>query len=314
VEEWNEYGEIKEQLAPLPEADGYVAPVPSASNTPSKPASTAAPLESSPAAVAPAPASSASHPPRQTPSVTVTGPQGEIENPIALALRQAGFEAAQKAKESKSKLASFSHSASVSSQKEASGISDGSTPTGVPPPSGITESADAAAPDTGGADVASKSDGVPPTEATRAQDIDTEAPERTAVEDELAHGPGFEPAPSQSAADSPATTQKGPLPRPAPPEENTPTVEAAAIEEEAERAKPTSRAASAGAKDKKELHVSFKGENNAGARAKKDGMGAPADAKLAKEPAADEGQHLPGDKTREQPAASAEGLGHSAAE
>ncbi|KAI9701986.1 MAG: hypothetical protein M1836_001330 [Candelina mexicana] len=86
IEEWNEYGELKENIGPIPGAPS--TPSASTTNTPSKPPSQpSAPIVQS------------------TPS-TETKPKevpGGVPTPLNLAMRQAGEEAAQKAKDNKSK-------------------------------------------------------------------------------------------------------------------------------------------------------------------------------------------------------------------
>ncbi|KAI4209104.1 MAG: hypothetical protein LQ351_007940 [Letrouitia transgressa] len=91
IEEWNEYGELKEKVG-VPSA----AAVPSAANTPSK-APPNTPATSSQPAVARAPSNllSALDSPSQP-----TSPSNS-ESPITTAMRKAGFEAAKKAEDAK---------------------------------------------------------------------------------------------------------------------------------------------------------------------------------------------------------------------
>ena len=80
-------------------------------------------------------------------------------------MRQAGKEAAEKAKlKPKSTNAKVSPAPGGDFSKL-----DNSAPTGVPPPSGVTEAASAIAPETGSADVVSKADDVPPTSTNSAR-------------------------------------------------------------------------------------------------------------------------------------------------
>ena len=72
-------------------------------------------------------------------------------------MRQAGKEAAEKAK---SKPKSSAARSSATSGADLSKL-DNSAPTGLPPPSGITDAASAKAPETGSAEVVSKADTVP---------------------------------------------------------------------------------------------------------------------------------------------------------
>lgn len=135
IEEWNEYGELKQNIgAPAPATSK-----PSSSGTPSK-ASTR--VESSTPAQDPASAAS-SNP----------------EHPLKASLRQASSEAAQKASNTKSKARATPSTAELSASTLKS--LENSGPTGMPPPSGTTDAQSAQAPDTGTSSVQGKADTVP---------------------------------------------------------------------------------------------------------------------------------------------------------
>lgn len=151
VEEWNEYGEIKDNLS-------FSTQAPSTSNTPSKPPPTAsAPTASttSPSKLStetqPSPSSPSQPPTPATPSST------SADSPITAQMRQLGIEAARKASGSKTKPKS---SAPEPSDIESETIQklDNAGPTGMPPPSGTTEADAAKAPETANAEVVSKAD------------------------------------------------------------------------------------------------------------------------------------------------------------
>ena len=147
VEEWNEYGELRDNVEPGPK------PPPSAPVTPSK-----TPSAPSSDTISKAPGmnpvtpskpppfiSSTETPPRPTPSST--------DSPLTTAMRQAGFEAAKKAGDARSKA-----------RAEALQKLDHSGPTGMPPPSGTTEAGEASKAETGNTSVQGNADDVPLTE------------------------------------------------------------------------------------------------------------------------------------------------------
>lgn len=162
VEEWNEYGELREKLEP------GLKPAPSAPATPSK-ASTAPSSDTmskvpgtnpvTPSKPSPF-ISSAETPPRPVPSST--------DSPLTTAMRQAGFEAAKKAGDAKSKARAEALQASTS-RTDAPNFEtlrklDNSGPTGMPPPSGTTEAGEAIKPETGNTSAEGTADDVPLTE------------------------------------------------------------------------------------------------------------------------------------------------------
>ena len=171
MEEWNEYGELKENLEPAgPRADPMSTPTPSAASTPSKPPpSTTIPSNPPPAPAdttteSSGPTSSTGPSPAPTPAVAK-------EASFTTALRQAGFEAAKKANEAKTK-ARQDALAAAKSKDEGWQKLDSSGPTGMPPPSGITEAADAKEPETAGAVVESKADKVPITREGATEEVE----------------------------------------------------------------------------------------------------------------------------------------------
>ena len=177
VEEWNEYGELKDHVGTI--ATQPATPTPSAANTPSKaPAATAPPIET-PSKPPPSPLSST---PKQNPSTSVETPpprpppQTATESPLTTAMRQAGFEAAKKAGDAK-KAKLFSSSKEPEKlegrgkMENLDGVDestlkklDNAGADGLAPPSGSTEAEDAKEPETAGADVVSKADDIPAVE------------------------------------------------------------------------------------------------------------------------------------------------------
>lgn len=159
VEEWNEYGELRENVEPGPK------PAPSAPATPSKgpTAPSSDTLSKAPASnpvtpsKPPAFISSTETPPRPTTSST--------DSPLTTAMRQAGFEAAKKAGEAKSKARAEALQASKARTDTPSSETlqklDNSGPTGMPPPSGTTEAEEAKKPETGKTTAEGKADDVP---------------------------------------------------------------------------------------------------------------------------------------------------------
>jgi hypothetical protein len=114
-------------------------------------------------------------------------PPGVIANPMQLALRQAGFEAAKKASDAKAKAkaAAAIPLAAKEATKEGGDLSklDNSGPAGTPPPTGTTSAEDAKTPDTGAAEVVSKSDKTPITGVDGAvESKETSIAEASAIE------------------------------------------------------------------------------------------------------------------------------------
>ncbi|MCJ1268691.1 hypothetical protein MMC22_008579 [Lobaria immixta] len=151
VEEWNEYGELKENVG-----TGAAPSIstPSAPSTPSKP---------------PKPADSPSK--VSTSTTTPSRPQQSTttNSPLTTAMRQAGLEAAKKAGEAKSQArAKFSGESKASS--DALKKLDNSTAAGVPPPTGTTEASSFKALETGSSTTEPKGNTVPETSKTRGKD------------------------------------------------------------------------------------------------------------------------------------------------
>lgn len=159
VEEWNEYGELRDNVEPGPRA------APSAPATPSKaptgPSSDTLSIGPAPNPVTPSKPSplkpSAETPTRPAPSST--------DSPLTTAMRQAGFEAAKIAGDAKSKARAEALQASKAQadtqNSETLQKLDNSGPTGMPPPSGTTEAGEAIKPETGNTSAEGKADGVP---------------------------------------------------------------------------------------------------------------------------------------------------------
>ena len=159
VEEWNEYGELRDNVEPGPRA------APSAPATPSKAptglSSDTLSMGHTPNPITPSKPSplksSAETPPQPAPSST--------DSPLTTAMRQAGFEAAKKAGDAKSKaraeaLQMSKAQADTPNSKTLQKL-DNSGPTGMPPPSGTTEAREATKPETGNTSMEGKADGVP---------------------------------------------------------------------------------------------------------------------------------------------------------
>ena len=185
----------------MEEQVGSIAPVTrtpatSATNTPSKlPISTTAVSSTStPTRNPPAVSIKENVPPNQQVASETSSkpPAGGVETSFSLAMRQAGKEAAEKAK---SKPKSTGMKSSATSGADISKL-DNSAPTGLPPPSGITDAASAMAPETGSAEVVSKTDAVPSTgtqpadtnvsdtaAASTASDPKTEAPQESTTDE-----------------------------------------------------------------------------------------------------------------------------------
>lgn len=167
VEEWNEYGELRDNVEPGPR------PVPSAPATPSK-----APAVPSSDILPRAPATNPVTPSKQPPIISSTEtpprpPPSSTDSPLTMAMRQAGFEAAKKAGDAKSKARAEALQASREKADTPSPETlkelDNSGPTGMPPPSGTTEAQEAMKPETGDTTAVGKADDVPVTEEGKLQ-------------------------------------------------------------------------------------------------------------------------------------------------
>ena len=162
VEEWNEYGELKDNVEPAPR------PAPSAPATPSK-----APAIPSSDVMSKTPVTNPATPSKPPPTIsstqTPTRPlPSSTDSPLTTAMRQAGFEAAKKAGDAKAKARAEalqpSKTKADTPSSEALKKLDNSGPTGMPPPTGTTEAEEAMKPETGDTTVEGKADHVPSSE------------------------------------------------------------------------------------------------------------------------------------------------------
>lgn len=192
VEEWNEYGELMEHLG---DTKGQEPPtMTSSSNTPTKMPTQPTPSALKEPAPTPADGNKSETPNDQLPTTPSTPAKPAQENTLTAAMQNIGFEAAQKAKAAKaSKLKSSTESPSVSEPpKETTELRklDNAGPTGMPPPSGITDAESAKAPETAEADVVSKGDDTsissPNVETKSAEIPDTQLPKEITAKAEEA--------------------------------------------------------------------------------------------------------------------------------
>lgn len=151
VEEWNEYGEIKDNLS-------FSTQPASTTNTPSKPPSAAPPSTAS--TTSPSKLSTETQPfpfsPSQPPT-PATPSSASADSPITAQMRQLGMEAARKASGTKTKPKTSALEPSDIKSETLPKL-DNAGPTGMPPPSGTTEAEAAKAPETADANVTSKAD------------------------------------------------------------------------------------------------------------------------------------------------------------
>jgi hypothetical protein len=315
VEEWNEYGELKEHVEPAgTKAAPASTPTLSAANTPSKPSATS----STPFKTSPAPIKTTAESPRPTSSTdpsAAIAPSTTTEAPLTTALRQAGFEAAKKATDAKSKARKDALEAAKAKDDSLQKLNN-SGPTGMPPPSGITEAEDAIEPETAGAKVEGKADRVPVTGdgVTEAEDKVPSAKKaekgaNTATMDdqseEVLEGIGQAEPPAATAQDIPSLASP-------PPADEVPSaseVEAAANESIA--------------KDKS--HIILKGKREvdrtppsereyAAEQEASDEVEPVGKTPLKQVTATDEAQDLPGKKTQDQETAKGDEAGNSVAD
>ena len=160
VEEWNEYGELKENVG----APGVTATAPtSTAGTPSK--SYALPTTPSKSATgstntpAKAPTSAVETPSRSTQATST-------DSPLTTAMRQAGIEAAKKAGDAKTKARTDALDAAKGNNGSLEKL-DNAGPIGMPPPSGTTEAKDAITGESGEASLEGKADDVSSTTEKR---------------------------------------------------------------------------------------------------------------------------------------------------
>jgi len=320
VEEWNEYGELKENVEPAgTRTDTISTPTPSATSTPSKPPPSTT-IPSNPPS-APADTTTESSEPTSSTGFS-SAPAPAKEASFTTALRQAGFEAAKKANDAKTKAQQDALAAAKSKDDELQKL-DNSGPTGMAPPSGVTEAADAKEPETAGAVVESKADKVPVTgegsteevedaahdddeaiQVAKAEKQSTSNPITTGEPEEVLEGTGQAEPPAPPAQDIPSIA-------PPPSSDNVPSaadVEAAANESilkdkshivlagrEADRTPPAERA-DLGKEQVPEEPKTI------------------SETPLREVTATDEAQDLPGKKTQEQEAAEGEEAGTSVAD
>lgn len=322
MEEWNEYGELKENLEPAgTRTDSISTPTPSATSTPSKPP----PSINVPSNPPPAPADTTVESPEPTSSTgpsSAPAPATAKEASFTTALRQAGFEAAKKANDAKTKARQDALAAAKSKDDGLQKL-DNSGPTGMPPPSGITEAADSKEPETAGVVVESKADNVPVTGEGSTEEVEdatqeandgtqmakagkksTSNPITTDEPEEVLEGTGQAEPPAPPAQDIPSMA-------PLPSSEDVPSaadVEATANEsilkdkshivlagKEGDRTPPAERADLG--KEQERVEPNQVGETP-----------------LKEVTATDEAQDLPGKKTQEQEAAEGAEAGTSVAD
>ena len=322
MEEWNEYGELKENVEPAGLKPGPIAtPTPSATSTPSKPP----PSTTLPSNLPPAPVDTTTDSLEPTSSIgpsPAPAPATSKDASFTMALRQAGFEAAKKANDAKTKARQDALAAAKSKDEGLQKL-DSSGPTGMPPPSGTTVVADAKEPETAGAAVESKADKVPVTgegateevvNATQEdhEDIQTAETGKTSTSNPISTDESEEVLEGTGQAEpQPSTAQVIPSIAPPPSSDDVPSVavvEAAANEsilkdkshivlvgKEADRTPPSERA---------EL-----GKEQATEETKTVG-----ETPLREVTATDEAQDLPGKKTQEQEAGEGAEAGTSVAD
>lgn len=324
VEEWNEYGELRDNVEPGPR------PAASAPATPSK-----VPAGPSSDSLSKTPVTNPVTPSKPPPTITSTEtpPRPSVSSaysPLTTAMRQAGFEAAKKAGDAKSKARAEALQASKdkanSLNSETLQKLDNSGPTGMPPPSGTTEAEEAIKPETGDTTAEGKADDVPSTQkggnvAVKESDngmVSGAATKTTESTEPKGHEPKIPSSKTaEEAANTPAKADgsdevlEGQGQAEPTPEDSVPS------------AREVEEAANASIMRDKS-HIMFKGPNEperapvsepveeiiqSGKVAEKEGS------KLREIiSASDEGQSLPGRKTQDQAAASGEEAGTSVAD
>ncbi|KAL8661056.1 MAG: hypothetical protein Q9202_005928 [Teloschistes flavicans] len=151
VEEWNEYGELKEKVGVTP--------------LPSTPSAASTPTKASTSTTAPSAMSNIESPSKSLPS-TQTPPRpsasSNTDSPMATALRQAAMEAAKKAGDAKAaKLGAARSGAPSNIPAETQKKLDNSAPTGMLPVTGTTDAESAKAPGSRESTDTSKPDAAP---------------------------------------------------------------------------------------------------------------------------------------------------------
>ncbi|MCJ1486127.1 hypothetical protein MMC06_006303 [Schaereria dolodes] len=224
--------------------------------------------------------STASNPSPLVNSPANPSPYKSTESPLTAAMRQAGQEAAQKASASKAKPSTAPSKPSAVELETLSKL-DNSGPTGMPPPSGTTDAESAKLPETGGSGAVSKADDVPEISEQAARSTTSLLPER-------GHGVGGGPGGT-------FTKHRGSTVSLASPEEIKDVESKQAIQEEDED----------GDEDEDGNEESVEEERVEGEKGVKT-----EDATAS----TDKAQDLPGKKTQEQAAASADGIEESVAD
>ena len=205
VEEWNEYGELRENVEPSSKGAA-----PSAPSTPSKvplPPSTDTPTKAPTTSVGPP----ITNPSKSLPTTTEIPPRppptSTTDSSLTAAMRQAGFEAAKKAGDAKFKARAGALQASKADSQtptpETLQKLDNSGPTGMPPPSGTTEAAEAIKPESGETSAEGKADGVPTVEAKKEEA--NQSPNANELQKLDNSGPTGMPPPSGSTEAAEAT-------------------------------------------------------------------------------------------------------------
>ncbi|KAI4113748.1 MAG: hypothetical protein LQ338_008123 [Usnochroma carphineum] len=158
IEEWNEYGELKEKVGVSAQSS-----TPSAANTPTKAPQHTSQSTSTPSKLSTTESSSAQ--PSSAESSWQTKPSSQTESPMAAAMRQAGMEAAQKAGDVKAKVLAKAGIPSKSpSEAQSKLVSPESA--GAPSSSGTKDFASAQNPGSQESTPAPKADTDPDTERT----------------------------------------------------------------------------------------------------------------------------------------------------
>lgn len=148
MEEWNEYGELKEHVSP-----GAMAPaVATPSSTPSTPSKTEPSVET------PSKVRFTTETPTKASQSAATG------SPLTIAMRQAGAEAAKKASDTKSqakaKILGVSQASNDTAKKVENSSAPGLPPSVLLPPSGTMEAPSTSAPEIGSTTTKSTEDDV----------------------------------------------------------------------------------------------------------------------------------------------------------
>lgn len=324
VEEWNEYGELRDNVEPGPR------PAPSAPATPSK-----VPAGPSSDSLSKTPATNPVTPskPPPTTSSTETPPRPSVSSaysPLTTAMRQAGFEAAKKAGDAKSKARAEALQASKdkanSLNSETLQKLDNSGPTGMPPPSGTTEAEEAIKPETGDTTAEGKADNVHSTQ------------KRGKVAVKESDNGNMSGAATEKSESAEPKSQKPTIPSSKKAEEAASTPmkshESDEVLEEQGQDKPTPEDSVPSAREVEEAanasimrdksHIVFMGLNEADRAPPSEPVEEAVQSRKAAEKegsklgevisASDEGQNLLGKKTQDQAAASGEEAGKSVAD